>query len=323
MSPAETPLSYLRTFGPAADPATALIWGALALSVLVVLIITILVLVGAVARRGPATPGAITSAPVERGGRGMTWVWIGTGVSCVALAGVLGWTFFTLGAVGEPATAHPLVIEVTARQWWWRVAYPNDDASQTIVTANEIHIPVGRPVRIKLIGADVIHSFWVPALAGKTDAIPGQTNSMWLQADRPGVYRGQCAEYCGLQHAKMAFEIVAEPPAGFEAWRRAQLLDAPVPVSPSALQGQQVFVARCGACHAVRGSGADDGRAGPDLTHLMSRATLAAGALPNTPGGLSGWIANPQAIKPGTTMPTPYLSGPELAAVRGYLVTLR
>ena len=215
-----------------------------------------------------------------------------------------------------------LTIEVTGQQWWWKVRYLSDDPSRIFTTANEIHIPTGEPVRIELIGADVIHSFWVPPLSGKTDAIPGQTNVTWLEADRPGRYRGQCTEYCGVQHAHMGFEVVAQSPGEFDAWWDAQLKPAATADRRPANAAPTLFSYHCGACHTVRGTEAG-GAIAPDLTHLMSRATIAAGTLPNNAGNLSGWIADPQAIKPGTLMPIVYLSGPELNDIRAYLQTLK
>jgi cytochrome c oxidase subunit 2 len=212
-----------------------------------------------------------------------------------------------------------LTIEVTGHQWWWEARYLDGAAGDTFTTANELHIPTGEPVRIRLIGADVIHSFWLPGLGGKTDVIPGQTNLAWLQTDRPGVYLGQCAEYCGVQHAHMALRVVAQPPAAFANWQRAQLAPA---AGGAQMAGEALFTAHCGACHTVRGSDAG-GIVGPDLTHLMSRATIAAGTVPNTPGALSGWIANPQALKPGARMPATYLSGPQLSDTVAYLETLK
>jgi cytochrome c oxidase subunit 2 len=172
---------------------------------------------------------------------------------------------------------------------------------------------------LKLIGGDVIHSFWVPALGGKTDTIPGQTNITWLQADKPGIYRGQCTEYCGKQHANMAFFVVAEPPQQFEQWRQKQI--APATPSPDLTQAVAAFQTRCGVCHTVRGTPAG-GKVGPDLTHVMSRGTLAAGTLPNTPGHLAGWIADPQGVKPGNHMPQVDMSGADLNAIRTFLQTL-
>ena len=167
----------------------------------------------------------------------------------------------------------------------------------------------------------MIHSFWIPQLAGKMDVIPGQTNVTWLQADQPGTYRGQCGEYCGAQHAHMAMYVVADTPQDYALWVRDQLSNAAVPASEPARLGELAFEAHCAACHAVRGTGAG-GILGPDLTHLMSRHTIAAGLLPNTPGNLAAWIADSQALKPGSRMPTLALSGPDLSSVVTYLQTL-
>jgi cytochrome c oxidase subunit 2 len=316
-----TPLSYLHTAGPAADPTTALTWGLIAISVAVSVVVTVLVLYGAWSRRSRIAPIAIRHVAVERRRDGVRAIWIGVGISTVLLLAATLWTVMVLAATAHPPTVPALTIEVTGNQWWWKARYLAADPAQTFVTANEIHIPVGRPVRVRLLSDDVIHSFRVPALAGKTDTIPGRTNLAWLQADRPGRYAGQCTEYCGQQHAHMAFTVFADLPAAFAAWQAHQLAPARPPATPQAAQGQQIVIFRCGACHAIRGTGAG-GTSGPDLTHLMSRTTLASGALPNSPGGLAGWIGNPQGVKPGTRMPTLFLSGPELMAVRAYLQTL-
>jgi cytochrome c oxidase subunit 2 len=314
-------MGYLETFGPRADPVTQLAWGLTALSVAVVIIVTLLVLAGVLARRQRASED-LRALPVGGGGDGMRWIYVGLALTMVALVASLVWTVAVAAAVNSPASKPALTLQVVGHQWWWEVVYDPDQPGRTFVTANEIHIPVGRPVAVKLVGADVIHSFWIPALTGKTDTIPGRTNLAWLQADRPGIYRGQCTEYCGEQHAHMALYVVADPPAAFEAWRAAQARPAAAPQAPDAQRGAAVFQARCSACHAVRGTEAG-GLAGPDLTHLMSRRTIAAGTLPNNLASLSGWIANPQALKPGARMPATWLSGPQLADLRAYLETLR
>jgi cytochrome c oxidase subunit 2 len=317
----QAPLSYLQTYGPRADPVTSLGWGLLALSCGVCVIVALLVVIGVLLRRQRGAPRAETSAPERRTG-GLAWIYAGLALTVVALTASLAWTVAVVAAVNAPRTRPGLTIEVTGHQWWWQVAYDPDDPSRRFITANEIHVPVGQPVEVKLRSADVIHSFWIPALSGKTDTIPGRTNVTWLQADRPGVYWGQCAEFCGVQHAGMALEVVAEPPATFAAWAAAQRQPATDAPGSQALAGQALFSTRCGACHSVRGTGAG-GAVGPDLTHLMSRRTLAAGALPNTPLALRGWIANPQAIKPGARMPPTWLSGPELNETVAYLETLK
>jgi cytochrome c oxidase subunit 2 len=217
----------------------------------------------------------------------------------------------------------PVVIKVRAYQWWWDVRYIDDEATKSVVTANEIHVPVGRPVRIELAAADVIHSFWVPNLAGKVDAIPGRDNTLRFVAREAGVYRGQCAEFCGLQHAHMAFVVVAEAPSAFDAWRVAQSTQGRLPSDDEQASGRAVFESRqCGACHAIRGTSAT-GNVGPDLTHVASRATIAAGMFPTTRGTLAAWIADPQTIKPGNNMPLVPLSADELSAVSAYLASLR
>ncbi len=314
------PMNFLATDGPRADPATALTWGLLILSVAVVMIITIAVVWGVAARRERHPATSLAQLPVARAGGGLVWIYVGLPLTVVALIAALLWTMQALASVDSPRTRPRLTLEVTGHQWWWEVRYLGDTPAQTFTTANEIHIPVGEPVLVKLYGADVIHSFWVPALTGKTDTIPGRENLSWLQADHPGIYRGQCTEYCGLQHAHMAVFVYADPPAAFTAWRAAQT--APSVPSPDLVAGQQVFVDRCGACHTVRGTSAG-GVLGPDLTHLMSRRTLASGTLPNTPDGLQGWIANPQALKPGTLMPATLLDGGDLTRLRAYLASLR
>ncbi len=215
------------------------------------------------------------------------------------------------------------VVEVNGRQWWWDVRYNSSDPSQIVTTANEIHIPVGRPILLRLGSADVIHSFWVPNLHGKMDMIPGRTVETWLQADRPGVYRGQCAEYCGHQHAHMALAVVAETEEQFGAWYQAQLQPAPAPATESQIQGQKVFLSKpCVMCHRIQGTEAG-GRLGPDLTHVASRQTIAAGTLHNTREHLARWIVNSQDVKPGNRMPPIPMSGNDLNALLDYVQSLK
>lgn len=319
-APAETPMSYLRTFGPAGDPATALGHGLGWVSLAVMGVIAVLLLAAIHRRRArPSSPRELT---VSRDAGGLAWIYIGVGVSTLVLIACAVWTMFTVAAVAMPVRAADLTLQVTASQWWWNVRYRDDVASRVFDAPNEIHIPVGRPVRIELSSTDVIHSFWIPQLAGKMDVIPGQTNVTWLQADKPGTYRGQCGEYCGVQHAHMALYVVAEAPGDYAAWAERQRAAAPAELADSLQRGQQTFVSHCAACHAVRGTGAG-GILGPDLTHLKSRQTIAAGLLPNTPGNLSAWIADAQALKPGSRMPTMALSGPDLSAIVAYLDTLQ
>jgi len=221
------------------------------------------------------------------------------------------------------AQKNGLSIELTGHQWWWEVRYNDVDASNIFTTANEIHIPVGVPVTFTLRGGDVIHSFWVPNLAGKKDLIPGKVATTWLQADKPGVYRGQCAEYCGLQHARMALWIVAEPQDQFNAWRQNQTQGSVPPATDSQRYGQQVFLsAPCVMCHTINGTRAGS-NFGPNLTHVGSRNTIAAATLSNTREHLMQWIVNSQQFKPGNRMPQNNLGQTELDALVDYLQSLK
>ena len=313
------PLNYLTSHGARADMILPLTRGVLIISIIVILIVCGLLAAAIFRRRPVGAPGADPRGLLFRPRGGLTFVYVGVGISTLVLVATTIRTMKTLADVVSPPREAKLTIEVTGHQWWWEARYFSEKPAEIFTTANEIHIPAGEPVRFKLIGGDVIHSFWVPALAGKTDTIPGQTNITWLQAERPGVYRGQCTEYCGKQHANMAFFVVANEPARFEEWRQKQI--APAAPSADVAQGLSAFQTRCGACHTVRGTPAG-GKVGPDLTHVMSRGTIAAGTLPNTPGHLTGWIANPQGVKPGNHMPQIDMSGADLNAIRTFLQTL-
>ncbi|MDR8727537.1 cytochrome c oxidase subunit II [Burkholderia pseudomultivorans] len=303
------PLAYVaHAAGPAAQPVFVLGWALLALCTGVCVVIAALLAFALLHRR---------ARPLGQGD-GLRFVAVGSAISTVLLFGALVYMLRVLGAVAYPPRPPALTIAVTAHDWWWAVRYPGDDG---FVTANEIHIPTGEPVAVELKSADVIHAFWVPQLAGKTQTIPGQTNRQWLQADRPGVYRGQCSQYCGAQHAHMAFEVVAEPPAAFRAWLDAQRQPAPPPGTAAERHGRRVFGARCAACHTVRGTDAA-GDAGPDLTHLASRRLLAAGTLDNTPDDLRRWIAHAQQLKPQTLMPSIALAPRDADDLAAYLATL-
>jgi cytochrome c oxidase subunit 2 len=217
----------------------------------------------------------------------------------------------------------PLKVKVTANQWWWAVEYEGDTPAERVTTANEVHLPKDRPAVIELTSNDVIHSFWVPNLAGKMDLIPGRTNYVAVTPRRLGAFRGQCAEFCGWEHAKMAFEVKVDDAAGFEAWKARQRTPAAPAMDPEAIVGQQLFATRaCVMCHRIAGTDAG-GAVGPDLTHLKSRSHIAAGTLPNDRGSLQAWIADPQAFKPGAKMPRVDLTAPELNAIVAYLETLR
>jgi cytochrome c oxidase subunit 2 len=256
-------------------------------------------------------------------GRGLV---IGGGIALpiVLLTGLLLWSL----PVGQRLAAAPpdaLRIEISGRMWWWEVRYLDKDGRVEFVTANELAIPVGRPVDLALASIDVIHSFWVPQLAGKTDLIPGRVNRMTVQADEPGVFRGQCAEYCGLQHTWMALWVEGLESEAFETWIAAQRRPAPEPSTPFLQRGRELFVsAGCGACHRLRGVPDAEGTLGPDLTHVGGRISLAAGLLPNSVGNLAGWIASAQHLKPGNAMPSyNTFTGEELRALAAYLESLQ
>lgn len=310
-------MNILTSAGPVAGAQARLGWWLVIVSVVVIVVVGVLVLVGAFRSRGRLDD------PVAREGGGIRWVVVGGMiVPAVILVATFALTLVTEDVVAAPAAAPAVTVQVIGHRWWWEVKYVGDPA-HTVVTANEIHIPVGEPVRLELTSDDVIHSFWIPQLAGKTDVIPGQMNVAWLQADRAGVYRGACTEYCGMQHANMAAFVVAESPTQFQQWMQTQADSANTPTDPDAAAGLAVFQrSACGACHAIRGSEAL-GRVGPELTHLASRMTIAGGVLENTRGNLAGWIANSQAIKPGNDMPVMTLSPRELQALVAYLETLK
>ena len=344
---AVAPQSALEPGGPGAAE-IGVLWDVMLVAGSAVTVLVVVLLLVALFRRRraeelppeadrPADPRG-ERANVESGGRGRLdqarprsesvgtrWVAAGGIVfPAVVLTVLLLFTLRTLGSISprrdEPA---PLVVEVVGKQWWWEVRYPDPEPSRIAVTANELRIPVGRRVRVELKASDVIHSFWVPGLQGKTDMIPGRTNLTWLHADAPGRWRGQCAEFCGLQHAKMALVVVAEPQAAFDAWLERQRAPAAPPADSAAGADADVFLASgCVLCHTVRGTPAG-GDLGPDLTHVADRLTLAGGVLPNTTGHLAGWIADPQATKPGSRMPAVPLEADELHAIVRYLRSLR
>lgn len=221
------------------------------------------------------------------------------------------------------SVADPVRVRVTALQWWWQVEYLDADPSKQFTTANELHLPVDRPARIELRSNDVIHSLWIPVLNGKEDLIPGRTNVIVMTPRKTGTYRGQCAEFCGLQHANMALDVRVDDASAFAAWKARQLAPAVKPSTPTAQAGMQAFNATaCAMCHTIAGTDAG-GVTGPNLTHLASRRSLAAGALPLNRGTLAAWIADPQRQKPGTNMPEVSLEHQQLADIVDYLMTLQ
>ena len=310
--------SALDPAGPQASRISDLWWLFFAVCTVVFLLV-IGFLLYAVGRR--RREGQLEEPQAER--RRVTAVSVAVAVTIVIMFVFLITSIRTGNRLAAFTASDPLTISVIGHQWWWEVHYSGDTPSQNMTTANEIHIPVGRPVLLKLTSQDVIHSFWVPNLHGKRDLIPGHETTLWVQADRPGVFRGQCAEFCGHQHAHMAFVVVAEPPEQFSAWLDRQRQPASPPTDELRQQGQAVFVTgACALCHSVQGTDAS-AQVAPDLTHIASRQALAAGTVPNTRGYLAGWILDPQTVKPGAKMPSTSLTAEELHALLAYLEGLQ
>jgi cytochrome c oxidase subunit 2 len=328
---------FLHSAGPIAANTRLLGWIFAGICVAVCLIIAGLLAYAVVHRRqqrvtsgtdASGTDASESDSSIDRSGSGLHAVAIGTAISTVILVGMAIYSLIILEQIAHPSSPIALTLKVTGYDWWWRVDYDDGansaaNVSKHFTTANEIHIPTGVPVRLLLNSADVIHAFWVPQLAGKTQMIPGLTNEQWLQADQPGVYRGQCTQYCGAQHAHMAVEVVAQPPADFARWQTAQRLPISVqPAQPALLSaGHRLFSERCAGCHAVRGTDAN-GISGPDLTHLNARRMLAAGVLTNTPAHQLDWITRAQTFKPGSRMPSMPLDSAEQQAMSAFLAVL-
>jgi cytochrome c oxidase subunit 2 len=265
-------------------------------------------------------------APRAQPDFGGIWLIGGGGVALpvVVLSTLLTYSFVLGRDLSRALGPEALRIEVVGSQWWWEVRYLPPGASEPVVSANELRLPVGEPVELLLSATDVIHSFWLPSIAGKRDMIPGQVNHLVLEVEEPGIYRGQCAEYCGGPHALMAFYAIAAPAQEFAAWLEREAAPAAVPEDPFLTRGRDLFHASgCGVCHTIRGTPAD-GRLGPDLTHVGGRMSLGAGILPNNVGTIAGWIADAQHLKPANKMPSfNVFSGAELRALAAYLASLR
>ena len=292
--------SMLTPRGPAADAIAELSWVLFAGGAAILLLV-----VAAIAY-------ALWSKPA-RLSRESFVVAAGIAFPVVVLSALLAYAY----AIGERLHPDPepeLRIEITGEQWWWRVRYLDAAGKPEFETANEVRIPAGRPVELELRSADVIHSFWVPQLGGKVDMIPGRTNRLRMKSSSEGLYRGQCAEFCGGPHALMALHVVAQSADDFRTWTESQ--------TRPAASGNALFHARCAACHAVRGTDAA-GTRGPDLTHVAGRLFIAAGTLPNTPGNMAGWLADSQHAKPGNLMPSMGLGAAELQSLSAYLASLK
>jgi cytochrome c oxidase subunit 2 len=317
--------SALDPGGPKATAVLHLYWFLMITATLVYVVVIGTFLY--VLRRAATRPVAFADSDVDEPARerGRTR-WVAAAVAATALI-LLLFIFVdvsTARSLSRVGGEKPLRIDVVGHQWWWEVKYPDSANPQNIVgTANEIHVPVGRAVFIKMTSHDVIHSFWAPNLDGKKDLIPGHETRTWFRADSAGIYRGQCAEFCGHEHAKMAFFIVAEPRIQFEHWLDSQRSKASKPSDSLAQQGERVFLSgSCAMCHAIAGTSAGS-HFGPDLTHVASRRTIAAGTLPNDDENLAGWILDPQMIKPGAKMPANQLDPQSLRALLAYLATLK
>jgi cytochrome c oxidase subunit 2 len=317
--------SALDPKGPRADAVAKLHWSLLTVAT-VVYVVVIGGLIYALwrgVRRPVPEQGDVHRETPEQSGTMTRAVGIAAAITVVVMLSFVFTSVSTESADARISGNKPLRIDVVGHQWWWEVRYPDPDPHNDAQTANEIHVPVGRPVLIKLTSQDVIHSFWAPNLAGKKDLIPGHETVTWFQADTAGVYRGQCAEFCGHQHAKMAFFIVAEPRLQFESWLQKERGEAQTPSDSVTQTGERVFLSGpCAVCHTISGTGAA-GTVGPDLTHLASRRSIAAGTLPNNTGNLAGWILDPQSIKPGAKMPPTQLDPQALQALLAYLGTLK
>lgn len=304
--------------GPAAREMSELWWLMVALGLLVLVIVLALLVAGLLRSRSgePAVPEPPGPHLVRR------WVVVGGAIMpLVIVTGVLVATVQTMRDVPGPADAEAagtVQIEVVGHQWWWEVRYPDHG----VATANELHLPVGEPVAIHLTSADVIHSFWVPSLGGKLDALPDKVNTLVLQADEAGEHASHCAEFCGLQHARMGLSVVAEPPADFEAWTAARAADPPAPTDASTQRGQRVFLdSGCAGCHTIAGTPAG-GTGGPDLSDLAERPSLGALTVANTPDALARWVTDPHRIKGGVDMPATELSDADRDALLSYLGSL-
>jgi cytochrome c oxidase subunit 2 len=293
-----------------------------------VLVVSVM-LVGAARARATAREGGRSEsggalAPDDARDRRMIRLIMGAVAATVVTLFLVLVSDFKVGqALTMPPAARAVPVRIVGHQFWWEIQYLDSIPHNIVTTANELHVPVGTPVVMELASHDVIHSFWVPSLAGKRDLLPGYTRSLWFRADTAGVYRGQCAEFCGLEHAKMGMLVIAESRERFDAWLATQRDTAASPTDSTGQRGRLVFEGTtCAMCHSISGTSAG-AQTGPDLTHLASRRTIAAGTLANTDGNLMAWITDPQRIKPGTLMPGTKLDPRDLRALVAYLRQLR
>jgi cytochrome c oxidase subunit II len=276
-------------------------------------------------RHAEIEPEPITLSPATES-RLATFVAVGVGLTVIILTVLVGASYATDKRLISFESKPSLEIELTGHQWWWEIRYLNEhEPSKQFTTANELHLPVGKAVKLTLKSNDVIHSVWIPNLAGKRDIIPGRDNSLTIQADRDGVWHGRCAEFCGYQHAFMALTVVADAPERFESWQEAQRQSSVQPQSDEQKRGQEIFTTGpCALCHVIRGTeAAGHSSYAPELTHLKSRTTIGAGAAPNTKGHLGGWIIDPHGLKPGVHMPVNLQNAADFQALLAYLEILK
>jgi cytochrome c oxidase subunit 2 len=312
--------SMFNPQGPAARSIAGLGWMLMALSAVVYVAVMMALAIAVLRRRHHTDQLPETTARLTRN------VTLASGATAIVLVGLAVMTFAADRGLSSPSGPGAVTVDVIGHQWWWEFQYRDVSPQEFVTSPNELHIPVGVPVVLKASSRDVIHSFWVPSLHGKRDLIPGEVTNTWIQADRAGVYRGQCAEFCGHQHANMAFVVVAEPMPAFLAWIRHQREPSAPLADASAAplrRGRDVFMqGACATCHTIRGTGAGS-RVGPELTHVGSRMTLAAGTLPNTRDHLADWVMHAQSIKPGSRMPQIALAPSDHQALVAYLRSLR
>jgi cytochrome c oxidase subunit 2 len=316
-------VSNQSVLAPAGIPAVAIhaLWTLMLWVCVAVFVAVLTMLLIALIRGMRRRAGGQTSGTSERGLARS--VGAAVGLTVVILLLLLVASVATGRTSGAVPRSSAVTISVIGHQWWWEIHYEDPVPNQQVVTANEIHMPLDRPVVLKVTSRDVIHSFWAPNLQGKRDLIPGNTTAIWLHASRPGTFRAQCAEFCGMQHAHMALEVTAESDADFRRWLDARRQPAIAPADGITRTGHDVFMrARCAACHTIRGTDAA-GLAGPDLTHLAARGTIGAGTLANTAAHLADWIRDPQQRKPGNQMPANPLPRDDLQPLVAYLETLR
>ena len=323
--------STFNTHGPAANSIANLAWFMSILFLVIIAVMWVLLAFAFYRRRGTLAE----HAPIDASG-GQMWIAIGG----IAIPLIVLTVLFVLGlgllrdfpihgVHGATDQRHMAMmmkpeIKIIGHQWWWEIHYLSDDPSQAFTTANELHLPTGRPINVEVETADVMHSFWVPALHGKVDLIPGQANYIRIEATQPGDYTGQCAEYCGEEHARMRILTIAQAPDEYEAWRNAQLKDSVEPAAPEAKEGQHIFLSGpCSMCHTVRGTVAG-GQVAPDLTHIGSRRMIAANVYQNNDAYLEAWITHAQSLKPGAEMPNlTHFTGQQLADLVAYLRQLQ